>query len=72
LIGTVKDHLGITRVVSIFLNLYTSVNNTKLRRGGNKKHGSFVSRAFMVWVDKVDEGWYPSKMNDLIIFVKIT
>jgi hypothetical protein len=69
-VSAVKDHPIITRVISIFFDLYTSIDDTKLRRGGGKNHGSFICRAFTIEVDDVDEGWYPSKMNNLIIFVE--
>jgi hypothetical protein len=68
LISAIKDHPIVARVVSIFLNLHTSVNNTKLRGVGNKEHGSFISGAFLVWVNVVDKSWYPPKVNDLVVF----
>jgi hypothetical protein len=68
LIGTIIDHLVIARVISIFLNLYISVDNAELRRGGNKKYRSFICGAFTIGVNKVDKGWYPYKVDDLVIF----
>jgi hypothetical protein len=58
-IGAVIEHPVITRVVSIFLSLHTSINNTELRGSGDKKHRCFIGGAFTIRVDKVDEGWYP-------------
>jgi hypothetical protein len=48
LISAIKDHLVIIRVVSIFLNLHTSVDDTELRGSDDKEHGSFISGAFLV------------------------
>jgi hypothetical protein len=70
LIGAIIDHPVITRVISIFLNLYISVDNAELRRGGDKKHGSFICRAFSIGINEVDKGWYPCKVDDLIVFGK--
>jgi hypothetical protein len=59
-VGVVIKHPVITRVVSIFFSLCTSVDDANLRGSGNEKHRSFISGAFTVWVNKVDKGWYPS------------
>jgi hypothetical protein len=59
-------------VVSVFLSLCTSVNNTELRGSGDKEHRSFICGALMVGINKINEGQYPSKMDDLIIFLEIT
>jgi hypothetical protein len=72
LIGAIIDHPVIARVISIFLNLYTSVDDAKLRGGGNKKHGSFICRAFAIGVNEVDKGWYPCKVDNLVVFEKGT
>jgi hypothetical protein len=57
-IGAVIEHLVIARVVSIFLSLCTSIDDAKLRRGGNEKHWGFICGAFMIWVNEIDKGWY--------------
>jgi hypothetical protein len=70
-ISTIEDHPVIARIISIFLNLYTSVNDAELRRSGDKNHGSFIYRAFTIEVNEVDKGWYLCKVDDLIVFLKI-
>jgi hypothetical protein len=72
LISAIKEHPVTSRMISIFFNLYTGIDNADLRGSGDKKHGGLISRAFTVWVDIIDEGWYPGKVNDLVVFVKGT
>jgi hypothetical protein len=52
-IGAIVKHPIVARVVSIFLGLHTSIDDAKLRRSGNKEHGGFICRAFMIRVDKI-------------------
>jgi hypothetical protein len=59
-VSAVIEHPIIARVVSVFLCLCTSIDNTELRGSGNEKHRSFIYGTFMVRVDEVDESWYPS------------
>jgi hypothetical protein len=69
-VGAVIEHPVVTRVVSILFCLCTSIDNAKLRRGGDENHWHFISRAFAVGINKVDKGWYPSKVDDLVIVLK--
>jgi hypothetical protein len=71
-IGAIIEHPVVTRMVSIFLSLCTSIDNAELRRSGDEKHRSFICRAFLIGVNKIYEGWYPSQVNNLIIFLKVT
>jgi hypothetical protein len=70
LISTIEEHPVTSRMISIFLSLYISIDNADLRRGGNEEHRCFVSGAFMVGINLINEGWYPSKMDNLIVLVK--
>jgi hypothetical protein len=58
-IGAIIKHPVVTRVVSIFFCLCTSIDNTKLGGGGNEKHWGFIHRTFTIRVNEVDKGWYP-------------
>jgi hypothetical protein len=70
-VGAIIEHPVIARVVSIFLSLHTSIDDAELGRSGNEKHRSFICGAFTVWVDEIDEGWYPSQVDDLIVFLEV-
>jgi hypothetical protein len=59
-VGAVIEHPIIAGVVSIFLSLCTSINNAELRRSSNKKHWGFICGTFMIGVNEVNKGWYPS------------
>jgi hypothetical protein len=59
-VSVVVEHPVVTRMVSILFCLCTCINDTKLRGSSDKEHWGFISRAFAVRIDEVDEGWYPS------------
>jgi hypothetical protein len=59
-ISAIIEHPVIARMISIFLNLHTSINDTELRRSSDKEHEGFICGTFIVWVNKVNKGWYPS------------
>jgi hypothetical protein len=69
-VSAVVGHPVVTRVVNIFLCLCTSIDDTDLRGSGDKKHRSFICRAFSIWVNEVDKGWDPCEVNDLVIALK--
>jgi hypothetical protein len=66
-VSAVIEHPVVTRVVNIFLCLCTSIDNAELGRSGNKKHWRFISRAFSVRVNEVNEGWDPGQVDDLVV-----
>jgi hypothetical protein len=59
-VGAVIEHPVVTRVVSVLLCLCTGIDNAKLRGGGDEKHWCFIGGTFVVGVNEVDKGWYPS------------
>jgi hypothetical protein len=69
-VGVVVEHPVVTRVVSILFCLCTGIDNTKLRRGGDKEHWSFISRALAVRINKIDEGRDPCKVNNLVVVLE--
>jgi hypothetical protein len=71
-VSAVIEHPVIARVVSVLLCLYTRIDDTELRGSSDKEHWCFISRTFMVGVNEIDKGWYPSEVNNLVIALETT
>jgi hypothetical protein len=69
-VSAVISHPVIARVISVFLSLCTSIDDTELRGSSNKEHWGFICGTFLVGVDEVDEGWYPGEVNDLVVILE--
>ena len=65
----IEEHPAITRVVRVFVCLYSSIGDTELRRGGYMNEGRCNVGAFSVLLDAVSEGLDPCKVDDGIVVI---
>ena len=64
----IVDHPSIPRMICILISLDAYINNTSRRHHTLNKVRSKV-RALSVWLDHVDKGWDPSKMDDGVVVI---
>jgi hypothetical protein len=68
-VSVIVLHPAISRVIGVFVSLYTSISDTEMRRGGDTDESGCDVRAFSVSVDHVDEGGDPGKVDDGVVVV---
>jgi hypothetical protein len=66
-VSAIIEHPVIARVVSIFFCLCASIDDTKLRRSGDKKHWGFICGALSIGVNEVDKSWNPCEVDNLVV-----
>jgi hypothetical protein len=60
---------AVPRVIRVFISLYTSISDTKLRRGRDVNEGGCNVGALTIWFDDVDEARDPGKVDNIVIVV---
>ena len=65
----IEEHPAIARVVRVFVCLYSSFSDAKLRRGGDMDEGGCNVGTLSVLLNVVSEGLDPSKVDNSIVVV---